>query len=200
MFRKCVESDRYAQHSGSGDEDVACERLEVKFSGKGKNSRILTKAERDCQNLSSYTTEHEVSGIIDTVNVAVSLLESSDDVTRPRRDDADGYKADDTRNKAQLVEATGDRKDTKTDHDFHHDGDGSKQRDLFDGQSQSNTKATARVPYIAIIGFSLSNLTEDGIVFSYGSNIHSILCERVRERFVLNVFFLHIGHAQALKN
>jgi hypothetical protein len=127
MSRDSVQTDRDTQHTRTGDEDPVFDIVSLNHAAF---SRALTKAESYSQNLTANTAKHQITSIVDAVNLGVATLENSNHVIRPSRDAGDDNKADDTRNDAKDVENGGDRQDAKTDLGLHHEGNGADPTDL----------------------------------------------------------------------
>lgn len=89
-----------------------------------------TEAEGNAKDFATHTTEHESASIINAVDLRVTKLEGTDDISRPGGDDSNGDKGNQSRNKTQRVKDGGDRQDTKSDLGLHHEGDGSDPTDL----------------------------------------------------------------------
>jgi hypothetical protein len=102
MLRQRVESNRETQHSRTGDTDGE-------------------KHVRDTVELLSEATKDETSGVVNTVDFGVALLELADDVVGPGGDDGDGKHADDTGDQTEGVEGGGDGQNAETDLGLHHE-------------------------------------------------------------------------------
>lgn len=89
-----------------------------------------TKAEGNAKDFTTHTAEHESTSIINAVDLRVTKLEGTDNISRPGGDDSNSDKGNQARDKTERVKDGGNRQDTKSDLGLHHEGDGTDPTDL----------------------------------------------------------------------
>ena len=93
----------------------------------------LTDTNSSTQEFTADTAKHQPAGIVNTINLRMSLLKPADDIVGPGADRANNTQTDNTRHQAQRVQCPGNRKDSNAKLGLHHDGHCTQPSDLGEG-------------------------------------------------------------------
>ena len=106
-------SEESNDHGNSDEDSSASSMLRQRVQGDGKTEHSRTgdtdgeKHVRDTVKLPSEASKDKTSGVVDTVDFRVALLELANDIVGPGCDDGDGEHADDTGDETEGVEGGG---------------------------------------------------------------------------------------------
>lgn len=90
----------------------------------------LTDAEHYTKDLIAYTSKEQMSSIVNAIRLPVTVLEGTDNVRGPPREEGNEAQEDDTGNQAQDVEGSWDCQDAQSNLGLHHQGNRAKPADL----------------------------------------------------------------------